>query len=231
VSSTRAPDFFAQARSRFRFLEDKYGFELAAAERGDWREELRYRNATTVVVVARDREYGNRVEVELGALPRGGAAPPERLIVLPALVEVRAESPLAARRAERSLRGLEAELDHWATALARHAEDVLRGDLSVVAEIESRQEARYELITRVYLALSRRGLDEPAPKGAPEEEGVRWSMPAAEIAEALTERELDGRELSKPAVREIVARSVREWLPLRRRLRPGTRRGIDEAAA
>ena len=165
--------FRAHASSEFRFLVDDFGFKV---ERGPWRYNVygvRFVNATTRVVVE-SINYGFNARVAFGS-----AGPPDQFENCDLLdfVAIRCpgEGPNAAEltHGQLSNTGAIAQLGAFAAILRRCGVGVLRGDLSVVPEVQEIQRRRREEWTVTADAALEARLVDPNP-------GVRvaacWSL-------------------------------------------------------
>jgi hypothetical protein len=197
--------FRAHAATEFQFLVEDFGFKQ---ERGPWKYNdfsVRFVNATTRVVVEA-RNYGFNARVAFGS-----AGPKDQFENCDLLdfVAIRCpgEGPNAEELTHGQLRntGALAQLGAFAAILRRCGVGVLRGDLSVVAEIQEIQRRRREEWTVTAVPTLEAQLVDPSPLVRV---GACWCLtrlgrgreciPA--LIEALDESETDVRALAVAAL-------------------------------
>lgn len=141
-------DFLRCARQEFRFLVLEFGFqERALPRRRDVNQfQVRYRNATTIVEVE-GVNWGYGVNVLLGPRRKPFFRPEIKFPLWP-IVKLRRPDLYDKLAVGDQL----AQLSAWAAALRECAEEVLRGDFGVRAEVE-------KLVEEVLLR-ERSGLEE-----------------------------------------------------------------------
>lgn len=166
----------AVVERHFDYLRTRYGFHVASVDASSWwQTRLVYQTGVLAVAVDRSVEF-NRVEVCLIRLV-DGAIPPYPIFITPdtavhyfwldSLLAARAPHLIPALREVAGLRDeqIEHDLKFLASAVEKHAADVLRGDFAIfgtlAAHIKARAREHPQEITLLF------------PEGTPPEEIAR----------------------------------------------------------